>query len=122
VGGIRDRPRDRRCYVFDLVGDEPGGPGRGIRQTGSIGYLQTRDFRMRDTDPAMNLDFWLSSGSRHLWNPNQAKPATEWERRIDEPMLKHAATFDRVERVQLFAEVQRIFAEHMPAVYLGRRS
>lgn len=91
---------------------------RGRWRTGDYEAIIDR-IDMRDTDPAMNLDFWLSSGSRHLWNPNQAKPATDWEGRIDELMLKHAATFDRVDRVQLFAEVQRIFAEHLPAIYLG---
>src|SRR5207244_4123230 len=29
-----------------------------------------------DTDPALNLDFWLSSGSAHVWNPAHFAPAT----------------------------------------------
>jgi peptide/nickel transport system substrate-binding protein len=74
---------------------------------------------MRDGDPAMNLDFWLSSGSRHMWNPRQSKPSTEWEAQIDRLMAKQSSTFDRVERVQSFAEAQRAFAEHMPAIYFG---
>jgi ABC-type transport system substrate-binding protein len=74
---------------------------------------------MRDSDPAMNLDFWLSSGSRHMWNPRQSKPSTEWEAQINELMLKQSSSFDRVERVQAFAEAQRAFAEHMPAIYFG---
>src|SRR5439155_14044588 len=39
-----------------------------------------------DTDPALNLDFWLSSGSAHVWNPSQYAPASAWERRVDELM------------------------------------
>lgn len=74
---------------------------------------------VRDTDPALNLDFWLSSGSRHMWNPRQPKPATDWEAQIDRLMLKQASTLDRIDRVQLFAEVQKVFAEHMPAIYFG---
>ena len=31
------------------------------------------------TDPARNLDFWMSSGSYHYWNPDQKTPATPWE-------------------------------------------
>ena len=31
-------------------------------------------------------------------------------------MLKQAASADRVERVQLFADVQRILAEHTPVI------
>ena len=34
-------------------------------------------------------------------------------------MLKQAATSDRVERVQLFADVQKIYAQHMPEIYFG---
>ena len=36
-------------------------------------------FQVSATDPAMTLDFWLSSGSTHFWNPGQASPATPWE-------------------------------------------
>ena len=76
----------------------------------------------RDTDPAMNLDFWLSSGEAHVWNP--ASPSTpqgsvRLERQIDQLMLKNATTFDRVERLQAFAEVQRIYSQHMPALFFG---
>jgi tripartite ATP-independent transporter DctP family solute receptor len=56
----------------------------------------------------MNLDFWI--------HPNAA---TDWERRINDLMLKQATTSDRVERVQLFADVQKIYAQHMPEIYLG---
>lgn len=70
-----------------------------------------------DTDPAVNLDFWLSSGSFHVWHPGQAVPATEWERRIDELMLAQVGTVDPAERKRLFHEVQLIFAREMPAIY-----
>lgn len=69
------------------------------------------------TDPAMNLDFWLSSGNSHLWHPGQSAPATDWERRIDELMRRQASTTDLPERQRLFAEVQQIFGEHLPALY-----
>lgn len=70
-----------------------------------------------DTDPAMNLDYWLSSGSAHLWNMSQSKPATDWERQIDDLMLRQTGTLDDTERKRLFDEVQRIFGEHLPAIY-----
>jgi peptide/nickel transport system substrate-binding protein len=72
-----------------------------------------------DTDPASNLDFWLSSGSSHVWAPAQKQPATDWERKIDQLMHKQVGTSDQGERVRLFAEVQRIFADHMPALYFA---
>jgi peptide/nickel transport system substrate-binding protein len=69
-----------------------------------------------DTDPALNLDFWLSSGSAHVWHPEQARPGTGWERHIDELMLEMSSTLDVERRRRLFAEVQRIWAGELPAL------
>ncbi len=69
-----------------------------------------------DTDPALNLDFWLSSGSAHVWHPEQARPGTDWERRVDGLMLEMSSTLDAERRRQLFAEVQQIWAAELPAV------
>ena len=68
-------------------------------------------------EPAMSLDFWLSSGSAHIWNIGQKTPATDWERAIDQLMLKQAATLDAAEQKRIFDQVQTIFAEHLPALY-----
>jgi peptide/nickel transport system substrate-binding protein len=57
-----------------------------------------------DTDPAMNLDFWLQ------WE------STAWGKQIAALMRKQASTFDRVQRKQLFADAQKIYTEHMPAI------
>ena len=72
-----------------------------------------------DTDPAVNLDFWLSSGGFHPWNPSQASPATEWEAQIDALMQQQVASRDHDERVRLFADVQKIFGEFLPALYFS---
>jgi len=72
-----------------------------------------------DTDPGTNADFWLSSGGSHFWNPLQAKPATDWERRLDELTTKQVATADENERRRLYAEMLRIFAEHQPVIYFA---
>ena len=72
-----------------------------------------------DTDPAANLDFWLSRGSFHVWNPGQEQPATEWEARIDELMLQQVAAQSMAERKRLFDEVQRVFGEALPALYFA---
>jgi peptide/nickel transport system substrate-binding protein len=73
-------------------------------------------FTATDTDPAGNLDLWLSSGSAHLWNPRQPQPGTAWERRIDTLMQQQVAELDQAERQRLFTEVQRTFAEHRPVL------
>ena len=69
-----------------------------------------------DMDPAVALDFWLSSGAFHVWNPNQQTPATEWEKEIDSLMLRQVATTDPAERKRLFDHVQRIFMNELPTL------
>jgi peptide/nickel transport system substrate-binding protein len=69
-----------------------------------------------DTDPAINPDFWFSSGTARVWNLAQKTPATDWERRIDALMTRQIASSDDVERKRLFDEVQKIFAEHLPTI------
>jgi peptide/nickel transport system substrate-binding protein len=68
-----------------------------------------------DSDPAMNLDYWLSSGSAHVWYPSQASPATEWERRVDALMGEVAASPVEARRREAFGEVQAILAGEQPA-------
>ncbi len=72
-----------------------------------------------DLDPAGNLDYWLSSGSAHLWNMQQTTPATEWEKQIDTLMREQATTLDRARRQQIFAEVQKVLAENVPVLYFA---
>ena len=74
---------------------------------------------MSGTDPASSPDFWLSSGSTHLWDIGQAKPATAWEARIDDLMRRQMQSGDEAERSRLFNEVQKIFADHQPAIYFA---
>ncbi|HXE79774.1 MAG TPA: ABC transporter substrate-binding protein [Vicinamibacterales bacterium] len=76
-------------------------------------------FLATDLDPAGNLDFWLSSGSAHVWNRQQRTPATEWEQRIDTLMLEQAATLDPERRKTIFDTVQRILAENVPILYFA---
>ncbi len=71
------------------------------------------------TDPAINSDLWLSSGFFHFWNPGQDTPATPWEKQIDDLMRAQSTTMDTAKRVALFADVQRVFAEHEPMVFFA---
>lgn len=70
-------------------------------------------------DPGRHGDFWLSSGSFHVWDARQSKPATTWEGQIDELFRKQSTTADIVERRKLMVDVQRIFNEHMPVLYFA---
>jgi peptide/nickel transport system substrate-binding protein len=69
------------------------------------------------TDPALNLDLWLSSGSSHFWNPGQPKPQTPWEQRLDALVHEQVTARDPQTRKTLFAEAQRILNEEAPAIY-----
>jgi peptide/nickel transport system substrate-binding protein len=88
------------------------------RQKGDYDAMYDR-IEIRDTDPAMNLDFWLSSGPAHVWNPTRDAPPADWERQIDQLILKNASTFDRIERLQAFIDAQKIYLQHMPAIFFG---
>jgi peptide/nickel transport system substrate-binding protein len=93
------------------------------RQKGNYDAIYDR-IEMGDTDPALNLDFWLSSGAAHVWNaapldPARARRVADWERQIDELMLKNAATFDRAERLQAFIDAQKLYLQHLPAIFFG---
>jgi len=74
---------------------------------------------LTDPDPALSLDFWLSSGDAHLWNMSQKTPATEWEKEIDRLMTEQAKTTEMQRRQALFNDVQRIFADNVPVLYFA---
>jgi peptide/nickel transport system substrate-binding protein len=99
--------------TVDVVGLDPaslyGRFGQGDYE--SIYY----GFQASSFDPAMNLDFWRSGGSAHVWNSGAPAP---WETTIDDLMQRQAAAATLVERQRLFAEVQKVFGENLPAIYL----
>lgn len=103
--------------TVDVVGMDPGGLG----QRWQRGDYDSIYFGVQNsqTDPALTPQFWLSDGVFHFWNPGQKTPATGWERQIDELMHRQAATFEPAERQRLFAEVQRLFEQEMPALYFA---
>jgi peptide/nickel transport system substrate-binding protein len=115
----------------DFIRTELARVGVGLDVVGlDAGAVQTRwakgDYEVifhrllaTETDPAASLDFWLSSGGAHVWNPGQPKPATGWERQIDDLMRRQVAMSDRAERVQLFRDAQRVFSEHSPVLYFA---
>jgi peptide/nickel transport system substrate-binding protein len=69
------------------------------------------------TDPALNPEFWLSSGPYHFWNPGQPKPSTPWEQQIDDLMREQMTASDLAARQRAFAGVQRILEDELPSIY-----
>ena len=113
---VRDELR-QVGVTMDIVGLEAGAV-QGRWQSHNYDAIYQR-LLVTDSDPAGNLDYWLSSGSAHVWAPGQAQPATPWESQIDQLMQRQVASFNDVERVRLFSQVQQIFADEMPALYFA---
>ncbi|MCI0660761.1 MAG: ABC transporter substrate-binding protein, partial [Acidobacteria bacterium] len=63
-----------------------------------------------DTDPTSHVNILSSRGITHWWHPQQTRPATDWEARIDDLMKRQMNTLNPTERKRLFDEVQAIFA------------
>ena len=74
-------------------------------------------FAATSLDPAMNPDFWMSTGASHIWNIGQKVPATAWEKEIDDLMRQVTSQVDQAERKRLFDQVQLILAENLPAIH-----
>lgn len=71
-----------------------------------------------ETDPAGEMNVWLSSGEMHAWRPNQKSPATAWEARIDKLELTLASGVAPALRKKAFDEVQQIVVDQQPFIYL----
>lgn len=69
-------------------------------------------------DPAQSKNVMLSSGTSHHWHPNQPKPATEWEAKIDELLHKNTSTYDYAERKKYSDELLYIFSDEQPQIQL----
>src|SRR5262245_25123629 len=69
-----------------------------------------------DSDPSSYTNF-LSSGSPTCrWRPKQSKPATAWEARVDDLLVKQARETNPDRRRAAFNEIQRILAEQLPII------
>lgn len=71
-----------------------------------------------DADPNVDLQVWLSSGSLHLWKPDQKQPATAWEAEIDGLMGKQLMATRYEDRKRLFDRVQELAMENLPLIPL----
>ncbi len=68
-------------------------------------------------EPHFGKNVWMSSGQLHMWYPMQEKPATDWEKRIDEIFIQGVQELDENKRKDLYDEYQRIVAEELPVIY-----
>ena len=69
-------------------------------------------------DPAMWNSVYLSGGRHHAWHPRQDKPATAWERQIDQHVGTLTGTHDFLLRKAAHDKILDILAEEQPMVFL----
>jgi len=72
-------------------------------------------------DPSSFGGFLMSNAAVHQWHPKQAKPATEWEAKVDELFGQQAQATDPAERKRIFNQIQSIVAEEMPVIPITSR-
>ena len=72
-----------------------------------------------DADPNPEMNVWAFSGTSHLWHLGETKPATDWEREIDQLMQQQMVTLDYAKRKQLYDRAQQLIAENLPFIFLG---
>jgi peptide/nickel transport system substrate-binding protein len=69
-----------------------------------------------DVDPNSDVNVWLSTGTTHLWNMGQKKPATPWEAEMDRLMREQQTTMRYAARKKLYDRVQEIVASELPII------
>jgi peptide/nickel transport system substrate-binding protein len=74
-----------------------------------------------EPDPSSYANFLTSSSPSHQWAPRQARPATEWEARVDHLVAEQARSRDPERRRAIFREIQLVLAEQMPVIPLVAR-
>jgi len=68
-------------------------------------------------EPHFGKSVWTSDGGLHMWYPQQEKPATIWEARMDEIFSQGVQELDDQKRKILYDEHQQLVAENVPLIY-----
>src|SRR5262249_11102943 len=74
-----------------------------------------------EPDPSTYVNFLRSSSPSNQWHPNQSRPSTGWETRIDELLVAQARETNLERRRALFREIQTILAEQLPVIPIVAR-
>jgi peptide/nickel transport system substrate-binding protein len=67
-------------------------------------------------EPNNGSNFLRSSGNLHIWNPDQAKPATPWEAKIDQLLDEGTMVMDPKQRAPYYWQIQQILHEQLPII------
>ena len=74
-----------------------------------------------EPDPSSYTNFLQCGSDEHQWHPKQAKPATDWEARLDELVAAQARERDTQQRLAVFRDIQRLLAEQLPVIPIAAR-
>lgn len=69
-------------------------------------------------DPGLSNSVVPSFGNLHMIEPEQESPRRAWEAELDELWKKNQTTTDQALRAQYLKEVQNIWLENLPMVYV----
>src|SRR5579885_691200 len=72
-----------------------------------------------DPDPNPEMNVWLSNGATHIWHLNESKPATDWEREIDQLMQQQMVTLNYAKRKRMYDRVQELISQNLPFIFLA---
>jgi peptide/nickel transport system substrate-binding protein len=72
-------------------------------------------------EPNNGADFLRSSGTLHLWNPKQSKPATPWEAEIDRLLEQGTMVMDPLKRAPYYWRIQEILHDELPIIETVRQ-
>ncbi len=74
-----------------------------------------------EPDPSSYADALRSSSAQHFWYPQEPKPATDWEARLDELATQQAHETNVERRRAIFRDIQLILAEQLPLIPIVTR-
>jgi peptide/nickel transport system substrate-binding protein len=72
-------------------------------------------------EPNNGADFLRSSGTLHLWDPKEPKPATPWEAEIDRLLEQGTMVMDPLKRAPYYWRIQEILHDELPIIETVRQ-
>lgn len=73
-------------------------------------------------EPNNGANLLRSSANLHFWNPNQPKPATEWEAEIDRLLEEGTRALESDKRRPIYWRIQEILHEQLPMIPTVRQT
>ena len=67
-----------------------------------------------DSNPEINI--WTSGGATHLWALTETHPTSDWQAKIDRPMLLQTTLLDDKQRKKAYDRVQELVAQYDPVI------